>query len=127
MFIWFIGTLRNLLSNAEGDGGRLANTAFGGGLIAAATLMVGFALLAVAELHPAENGAALTHALVDASMLVPAVGLPPPPSSSPATGSASCARLPARLDGLARSGGRGFQPAGDRRRDNRPRRLFRHR
>jgi len=29
---------------AEGDEGRLANTAFGGGLIAVVTLMVGFAL-----------------------------------------------------------------------------------
>jgi hypothetical protein len=76
LFIWFIGTLRSFLSVAEGEGGRLANTAFGGGLIAVATLMVGFALAATAALHPAENGPQLTHALVDASLIVPALGAP---------------------------------------------------
>jgi formate hydrogenlyase subunit 4 len=34
-FIWFIGTLRSVLGAAEGSGGRLATTAYGGGLIAA--------------------------------------------------------------------------------------------
>jgi hypothetical protein len=75
-FIWFIGTLRHSLAAAEGGDGRLANTAFGGGLIAIATLMVGFGLAATAALHPAENGPELTHALIDASLLVPAVGAP---------------------------------------------------
>lgn len=75
-FIWFIGTLRHFLAAAEGDGGRLANTAFGGGLVAAATLLVGGALAATAALHPAENGPELTHALIDASLIVPAVGAP---------------------------------------------------
>jgi hypothetical protein len=75
-FIWFIGTLRHSLAAAEGGGGRLANTAFGGGLIAIATLMVAFGLAATAALHPAENGPELTHALVDASLLIPAVGAP---------------------------------------------------
>ena len=75
-FIWFLGTLRSLLSTAEGVEGRLANTAFGGGLIAVATLIVGFALAATAALHPATNGPELTHALIDASLIVPAVGAP---------------------------------------------------
>jgi hypothetical protein len=75
-FIWFIGTLRHSLAAAEGDDGRLANTAFGGGLIAAATLLVSFGLAATAALHPAENGPELTHALIDASLIVPAVGAP---------------------------------------------------
>jgi hypothetical protein len=75
-FIWFIGTLRHLLGRAEGNEGRLATTAYGGGLVAAATLMVGLGLTAVASLHPVENGANLTHALIDASLLVPAVGAP---------------------------------------------------
>jgi hypothetical protein len=75
-FIWFIGTLRHSLATAEGDGGRLANTAFGGGLIAIATLMVAFGLAATAALHPAANGPELTHALIDASLIVPAVGAP---------------------------------------------------
>jgi hypothetical protein len=79
-FIWFIATLRSSLAVAEaaadGNDGRLANTAFGGGLVAAATLMVAFGLAATAALHPAENGPELTHALVDASLIVPAVGAP---------------------------------------------------
>lgn len=75
-FLWFIGTLRNLLANAEGDGGRLANTAYGAGLVAVATLMIGGALAAVAALHPVDNGADLTRALIDASLLIPAVGAP---------------------------------------------------
>jgi len=75
-FIWFIGTLRTFLAAAEGNDGRLANTAFGGGLIAAATLLVSFGLAATAALHPAENGPELTHALIDASLIVPAVGAP---------------------------------------------------
>jgi hypothetical protein len=76
LFIWFMGTLRNSLAAAEGGEGRLATTAFGGGLIAVATLMVGFALQATATLHPLENGPDLTHALFDASLIVPAVGAP---------------------------------------------------
>jgi hypothetical protein len=75
-FIWFIGTLRHSLAAAEGNDGRLANTAFGGGLIAVASLMVAFGLAATAALHPAENGPELTHALIDASLIVPAVGAP---------------------------------------------------
>jgi hypothetical protein len=75
-FVWFLGTLRNSLAAAEGAEGRLANTAFGGGLIAVATLMVSFGLAATAALHPAENGPELTHALIDASLIVPAVGAP---------------------------------------------------
>jgi len=77
-FIWFIGTLRDALSRVEVAEGRhaLANIAWGGGLIAVATLMVGFALQATATLHPATNDPDLTRALVDASLLVPAVGAP---------------------------------------------------
>jgi hypothetical protein len=75
-FIWFLGTLRHSLAAAEGNDGRLANTAFGGGLIAVASLMVAFGLAATAALHPAENGPELTHALIDASLIVPAVGAP---------------------------------------------------
>ena len=75
-FIWFLGTLRHSLAAAEGGDGRLANTAFGAGLIAVATLMVAFGLAAMAVLHPAENGPELTHALIDASLIVPAVGAP---------------------------------------------------
>jgi hypothetical protein len=75
-FIWFLGTLRHSLAAAEGGDGCLANTAFGGGLIAVAALMVAFGLAATAALHPAENGPELTHALIDASLIIPAVGAP---------------------------------------------------
>jgi hypothetical protein len=75
-FIWFLGTLRHSLAAAEGGDGRLANTAFGAGLIAVATLMVSFGLAATAALHPAANGPELTHALIDASLVIPAIGAP---------------------------------------------------
>lgn len=75
-FIWFLGTLRHSLAAAEGDGGRLATTAFGAGLVAVATLMVAFGLAATAALHPAQSDPEVTHALIDASLVVPAVGAP---------------------------------------------------
>ena len=56
--------------------GRLATTAYGGGLIAVATLMIGFGLAAVGGAAPGRRGAELTRALIDASLLVPAVGAP---------------------------------------------------
>jgi hypothetical protein len=76
LFIWFIGTLRSTLGAAEGGQGRLATTAYGGGLIAVAGLMVGSAMQATATLHAADNGPELTRALIDASLLVPAVAAP---------------------------------------------------
>jgi hypothetical protein len=75
-FIWFIGTLRSCLAAAEGGRGRLASTAFGGGLIASAALIVSFALTATAALHPATNGPDVTRALVDAGTMVLAVSAP---------------------------------------------------
>ncbi len=74
--LWFAGTLRSLLAGAEEGDGRLANLAYGGLLVAFATLVVGFALSATATLHPVANGPDLTHALVDASLIVPALGGP---------------------------------------------------
>jgi hypothetical protein len=73
--IWFFGALRAALSRDEGDGGRLATTAYGGGLVAVATLIVGFGLAATAELHPTRDPE-ITRALFDGSLLVPAVGAP---------------------------------------------------
>jgi hypothetical protein len=75
-FIWFIGTLRSTLGAAEGGQSRLAGTAYGGGLVTAAVLIVSFALSATAALHPAENGPQVTHALNDAAALTLAVGAP---------------------------------------------------
>jgi hypothetical protein len=75
-FVWFIGALRSALATAEGDRGRLANTAYGGGLIAAAALFVSFGLSATAALHPVDNGPELTRALTDAAAMVLAVSAP---------------------------------------------------
>lgn len=76
LFIWFIGALRSTLGAAEGGQGRLATTAYGGGLVASAALIVSLALGATAALHPAENGPEVTHALTDASAMVLAVSAP---------------------------------------------------
>jgi hypothetical protein len=75
-FIWFIGALRSGLAAAEGGQARLATTAYGGGLIAAAGLIVSLALSATAALHPAENGPEVTHALTDAAAMTLAVSAP---------------------------------------------------
>jgi hypothetical protein len=75
-FIWFIGTLRSSLAAAEGGQGRLASTAYGGGLIASAALIVSLALSATAALHPATNGPDVTRALTDAGAMVLAVSAP---------------------------------------------------
>lgn len=75
-FIWFIGALRSSLGAAEGGQGRLATTAYGGGLIAAAGLIVSLGLGATAALHPADNGPGVTHALTDAAAMVLAVSAP---------------------------------------------------
>jgi hypothetical protein len=75
-FIWFIGALRSCLGAAEGDAGRLATTAYGGGLIAATGLIVSLAFSATAALHPADNGPELTHALTDSAAMVLAVATP---------------------------------------------------
>ena len=76
LFLWFIGALRSCLGAAEGGRERLAMTAYGGGLIAAAGLIVSLGLAATAALHPAENGPDVTHALTDASAMVLAVSAP---------------------------------------------------
>jgi hypothetical protein len=76
LFIWFIGTLRAYLAVAEGGPGRLAGTAYGAGLVAVATLIVSFGLSAAAAFHPADNGPGTTRALIDASVMIAAVGAP---------------------------------------------------
>jgi hypothetical protein len=76
LLIWFFGTLRSSLTDAEGGRGRLATTAYGGGLIAIAIQMAAFSMQATATLHPVTNDPDLTRALVDASLILPAVGAP---------------------------------------------------
>jgi hypothetical protein len=78
LLIWFFGVLRDALSRVEVAEGRhaLANIGWGAGLIAIAVQLVAFALLATATLHPVTSDPDLTRALVDASLLVPALGAP---------------------------------------------------
>lgn len=64
-FIWFLGSLRTALARAEGGDGRLASVAFGGGIIAVATLLVGITAGAAAALRPTELDPNLTRALND--------------------------------------------------------------
>lgn len=40
MFLWFLGSLRTTLRRAEGDPGRLAGVAFGGGVVFAALMLM---------------------------------------------------------------------------------------
>jgi hypothetical protein len=78
LLIWFVGVLRDALSRVEVAAGRhaLANVAWGAGLISIAVQLVAFALLATATLHPVTSDPDLTRALVDASLLVPALAAP---------------------------------------------------
>ncbi len=49
-FLWFLGSVRSSLRVAEGGTGRLSAVAFGGGVAAAATMVVGYsATLAAAQ------------------------------------------------------------------------------
>jgi hypothetical protein len=64
-FIWFLGSLRSAIAAAEGDQGRLASIAFGGGLIASAILMVTLTGIAAAALRPEEIDPNITRALND--------------------------------------------------------------
>ena len=54
-FLWFIGTLRSVLADAEGGTGRLANVAFGAGILMSAAGLGAMASLA-AIAYNAERG-----------------------------------------------------------------------
>ena len=57
LLVWFVGSLRASIHTAEGGVGRLANTAFGGGVAAAALLLAGAVAQAVAALRAEDAGA----------------------------------------------------------------------
>jgi hypothetical protein len=75
-YLWFVGTLRAVLARSEAPETRLADIAFGGALVSAAALLAGGGLQAAATLHASESSPEVTRALVDASLLVPAVAAP---------------------------------------------------
>ena len=57
LLVWFVGTLRTRIHSAEGGPCRLASTAFGGGVAAAALLLAGAVAFAVAALRAEDAGA----------------------------------------------------------------------
>jgi hypothetical protein len=64
-FIWFLGSLRTALARAEGGEGRLASVAFGGGIVAVATLLIAASAGAVAALRPGDLDPNTTRAFND--------------------------------------------------------------
>jgi hypothetical protein len=64
-FIWFLGTLRSALARAEGGEGRLASVAFGGGIVAAVSLLIAGSAGAVAALRPEDLDPNTTRAFND--------------------------------------------------------------
>jgi hypothetical protein len=64
-FIWFLGSLRGVLAAAEGGNGRLASIAYGGGLVAAAVLMLGIASAETAAFRPDDVDPGVTRAFSD--------------------------------------------------------------
>jgi hypothetical protein len=80
-FLWFLGTLRGRLREAEGGSGRLTAVAFGSGLVVAATALAGQALFLTPTLHLTELDDSTVRVLFDASTYVfamigfPAAGL----------------------------------------------------
>ena len=64
-FIWFLGSLRSAIAEAEGGTGRLASIAFGGGLVASAILLVTLTGGAAAAYRPESIDPSITRALND--------------------------------------------------------------
>ena len=56
LLVWFVGSLRARIHIAEGGGGRLANTAFGGGVAAASLLLAGVVAFGAAALRAEDAG-----------------------------------------------------------------------
>src|SRR3954452_23579893 len=69
-FAWFLGSVRSALANAEGGQGRLASVAFGGGILAIVTLLVGISAGAVAALRPGDLDPNTTRALNDFGLVM---------------------------------------------------------
>lgn len=98
--VWFIGTLRAVLSRAEAGDGRLAGISFAGGLVSAGFFVVALTALAVAAYRPGEVDPNLTRSLNDAALLSAA------PIAGGATalfGAAACVIY--RFGGMARWAG----------------------
>ncbi len=71
-FIWFLGSLRVALADAEGGSGRLSSVAFGAGLISAALLLVGIGAAETAAFRPTDLDPGVTRALNDVFAVIAA-------------------------------------------------------
>jgi len=65
LFVWFLGGVRTHLRRAEGDNGRLAAVAFGGGLVTLAIFGVGLMVNAALVFSASTGSPATTQALFD--------------------------------------------------------------
>jgi hypothetical protein len=74
LLLWFLGTLRSVLAEAERDGAALATIGFGGGLVAVALLVISLSFVVGAAFRPEETPPELTRTLDDLSFLVLAPG-----------------------------------------------------
>lgn len=74
-FIWFLGTLTSLLRIATGTP-RLPSIAFAGGILGAASLMVGLGAEAVAAYRPQGVDPLITRALNDIFVLIGVTAIP---------------------------------------------------
>jgi hypothetical protein len=74
-FIWFLGTLTSVLRIATGTP-RLPSIAFAGGILGAASLMVGIAAEAVAAYRPQGVDPLITRALNDIFVLIGVAAIP---------------------------------------------------
>ncbi len=75
-FIWFLGSLRSAIAEAEGGTGRLASIAFGAGLVSSGILLVTLTGIAAAAYRPEDIDPNITRALNDFGALTaaPAAG-----------------------------------------------------
>jgi len=79
LFIWFLGSLRSHLLAAEGGDGRLANLAYGGGLVASAIALLIPAVDEVGALNKHDinaSGASVLHHFSDAFFIATEYALP---------------------------------------------------
>jgi len=79
LFIWFLGSLRSHLLAAEGGDGRLANLAYGGGLVASAFALLIPAVDEVGALNKDDidaSGASVLHHFSDAFFVATEYALP---------------------------------------------------
>jgi hypothetical protein len=68
-FIWFLGSLRSALREAEGGTGRVSSIAFAGGLVSAGALFTLILLIAGAAFRPEETTAEVTTAINDLAVI----------------------------------------------------------